>query len=100
MRQYFGRKLLIYFITFFLAVSVDWLIPRFMPGNPVEGMIARANLQAEAAKMIYTYYMQAFGLNIPIWQQYLNFWIAIFHGDFGTSIWLFPEPVLKIIKDA
>jgi peptide/nickel transport system permease protein len=39
-------------------------------------------------------------LNIPIWQQYLNFWIAIFHGDFGTSIWLFPEPVIKIIKDA
>jgi peptide/nickel transport system permease protein len=100
MRQYFGRKLLIYFITFFLAVSIDWLIPRFMPGNPVQGMIARANLSAESAKMIYSYYMQAFGLNIPIWQQYLNFWIAIFHGDFGTSIWLFPEPVLKIIKDA
>jgi peptide/nickel transport system permease protein len=100
MRQYFGRKLLIYFITFFLAVSIDWLIPRFMPGNPVQGMIARANLSAESAKMIYSYYMQAFGLNIPIWQQYLNFWIAIFHGDFGTSIWLFPEPVIKIIKDA
>ena len=100
MRQYFGRKLLIYFITFFLAVSIDWLIPRFMPGNPVQGMIARANLSAELAKMIYSYYMQAFGLNIPIWQQYLNFWIAIFHGDFGTSIWLFPEPVIKIIKDA
>lgn len=100
MRQYFGRKLLIYFITFFLAVSIDWLIPRFMPGNPVQGMIARANLSAEFAKMIYSYYMQAFGLNIPIWQQYLNFWIAIFHGDFGTSIWLFPEPVIKIIKDA
>ena len=47
MRQYFGRKLLIYFITFFLAVSIDWLIPRFMPGNPVQGMIARANLSAE-----------------------------------------------------
>jgi peptide/nickel transport system permease protein len=100
MRQYFGRKLLIYFITFFLAVSIDWLIPRFMPGNPVQGMIARANLSAESAKMIYSYYMQAFGLNIPIWQQYLNFWIAIFHGDFGTSIWLFPEPVIKIIRDA
>ena len=100
MRRYFERKLLIYLLTFFLAVSIDWLIPRFMPGNPVQGMIARANLQAEAAKMIYTYYMQAFGLNVPIWRQYLNFWIAIFHGDFGTSIWLFPEPVIKIIRDA
>ena len=100
MRQYFGRKVLIYVLTFFLAVSIDWLIPRFMPGNPVEGMIARANLKAESAKMIYSYYMQAFGLDVPIWRQYLNFWVAIFHGDFGTSIWLFPEPVIRVIKDA
>jgi peptide/nickel transport system permease protein len=100
MGRYFGRKLLIYILTFFLAVSIDWMIPRFMPGNPVAGLIARANLKAESAKMLYTYYMQAFGLDVPIWKQYLNFWVAIFHGDFGVSIWIFPEPVIKIIKDA
>ena len=33
MRKYFGRKLLIYLLTFFLAVTIDWLIPRFMPGK-------------------------------------------------------------------
>ncbi len=100
MRRYFGRKVLIYILTFFLAVSIDWLIPRFMPGNPVEVLIARANLKAEAAKMLFGYYMQAFGLNVPIWKQYLNFWVAILHGDFGTSIWVFPQPVIKLIKDA
>jgi peptide/nickel transport system permease protein len=99
-RRYFGRKLLIYLLTFVLAVTIDWLIPRFMPGNPIQGLISRANLKAEAAKLLYTYYMQAFGLDVPVWQQYLNFWNALFHGDLGVSVWLFPKPVLQIIMDA
>jgi peptide/nickel transport system permease protein len=100
MRRYFGRKLLIYILTFFLAVTIDWLIPRFMPGNPIQTLISRANLRAEAAKLIYSYYMQAFGLDVPVWQQYLNFWNALLHGDFGISVWLFPQPVIKIIMNA
>ena len=35
MRRYFARKLVTYILTFFVAVTVDWMIPRFMPGNPV-----------------------------------------------------------------
>ncbi len=100
MTRYFGRKLLIYLLTFVLAVTIDWLIPRFMPGNPIQGMISRAGLRAESAKLLYSYYMQAFGLDVPIWQQYVNFWNAIFHGDLGISIWLFPQPVSTIIARA
>lgn len=100
MRRYFARKALIYGLTFFLAVTIDWLIPRFMPGNPIQGLIARASLKAEAAKLLYTYYMQAFGLDVPIGQQYLNFWVALLHGDLGISVWLFPQPVSKIILRA
>jgi peptide/nickel transport system permease protein len=99
-KRYFGRKLLIYILTFFLAVTIDWLIPRFMPGNPIQTMIARFGLRAESAAAIYNYYTQAFGLDLPIWQQYLNFWNALFHGDLGTSVWLFPQPVVKIIANA
>ena len=100
MSRYFGRKLLIYALTFVLAVTIDWLIPRFMPGNPIQTMISRAGLKAESAKLIYTLYMRAFGLDVPIWQQYLNFWAALFHGDLGVSTWLFPTPVLTIIRRA
>ncbi len=100
MSKYFRRKLFIYVLTFFLAVTIDWLIPRFMPGNPIQVLIARANLKAESAKVVYSYYMRAFGLDVPIWSQYANFWNALFHGDFGTSLWLFPQPVIKIILRA
>jgi peptide/nickel transport system permease protein len=99
-RRYFGRKLFIYVLTFVLAVTIDWLIPRFMPGNPIQILISRAGLKAESAKLLYSYYMKAFGLDVPVWRQYLNFWIALFHGDLGISIWLFPQPVTKIIMRA
>lgn len=100
MRRYFGRKLLIYLLTFFIAVTIDWLIPRFMPGNPVQTMLSRAALRAEAAEVMYGYYTSAFGLDLPLWRQYLNFWIALFHGDLGTSVFLFPTPVTEVISNA
>jgi peptide/nickel transport system permease protein len=99
-RQYFARKLVTYILTFIVAVTVDWMIPRFMPGNPVQGMLGRMSLQPSAANAMMGYYLAAFGLNHPIWQQYLNFWVALFHGDLGRSVWLFPRPVTSIIWGA
>jgi len=99
-KRYFTRKLFIYILTFFFAVTIDWLIPRFMPGNPVQNLLARASLRAEAAEVMYGYFTRAFGLDVPIWQQYLNFWNALFHGDLGISVYLFPQPVIKVIMRA
>jgi peptide/nickel transport system permease protein len=99
-KRYFGRKVLIYILTFFLAVTIDWMIPRFMPGNPIRTMLSRAQLHAGAYEAIYDYYAGLFGLDLPIWQQYLNFWKALFHGDLGTSVLLFPQPVTKVIMNA
>jgi peptide/nickel transport system permease protein len=100
MRRYFGRKLLIYAVTFFVAVTVDWTIPRFMPGDPVQGMLSRASLRPESSQALYAYYTDLFGLNVPIWQQYLNFWTALLQGDLGISIWRFPQPVTTVLMQA
>ena len=100
MRRYFARKLAIYLVTFVVAVTVDWMIPRFMPGNPVQGMIGRMNLEPDAANSMMGFFLGAFGLDVPIWQQYLNFWGALFHGDLGISVWQFPTPVTSIIMGA
>jgi peptide/nickel transport system permease protein len=100
MRRYFGRKLLIYAVTFFVAVTIDWVIPRFMPGDPIQTMLSRASLRPEANQALQAYYTNVFGLDRPVWQQYLNFWTALLHGDLGVSIWLFPQPVTKVIMRA
>ena len=100
MKRYFGRKLFIYILTFFIAVTIDWMIPRFMPGNPVEVMLSRFGLRADAARAMNIYYTEVFGLDLPIWQQYLNFWKALFQGDLGISVFLFPTPVTQVILEA
>jgi len=99
-RQYFARKLAIYLVTFFVAVTIDWMIPRFMPGDPVQGMVSRMSLEPAAATRMMGFFLSAFGLDKPIWEQYLNFWAALAHGDLGISVWQFPTPVLNIILSA
>jgi len=99
-RQYFARKLAIYLVTFFVAVTIDWMIPRFMPGDPVQGMVSRMSLEPVAATRMMGFFLSAFGLDKPVWEQYLNFWAALAHGDLGISVWQFPTPVLNIILSA
>ena len=100
MRRYFGRKLLIYILTFFLAVTIDWLIPRFMPGDPIITMLSRVAMRPEATEILRSYFASAFGLDVPIWQQYINFWTALFQGDLGTSVYMFPTPVSQVLLRA
>ncbi|KAA3643523.1 MAG: ABC transporter permease [Chloroflexi bacterium] len=100
MKRYFGRKLLIYLLTFFLAVTIDWMIPRFMPGDPVSNMLTRTSVNSNAYEVMYDYYSHVFGLDVPVWQQYLNFWASLFRGDLGISTYLFPTPVTEVLLRA
>ena len=102
MRRYFGRKLIVYGLTFFIAATIDWLIPRFMPGDPVQSLVSRQGfgLSADSAQALADYYNRLFGLGLPIWQQYLNFWVALLHGDLGRSVYLTGRPVTSVILSA
>ena len=100
MKRYLARKVLIYLVTFWVAVTIDWAIPRFMPGDPVERLLSRMQAQPSATDALTGYYSQAFGFDVPIWQQYLNFWAALFHGELGLSIANFPTPVTELIFGA
>jgi peptide/nickel transport system permease protein len=100
MRRYLARKSLIYLVTFWVAVTIDWAIPRFMPGDPVQQLISRMQAQPQAQEALSGYYTEAFGFDVPIWKQYLNFWAALFNGDLGLSILYFPTPVSELILGA
>jgi peptide/nickel transport system permease protein len=100
-RRYFLRKLVVYLITFVVAVTVDWAIPHLMPGNPVLTLMGRIQIRdPETAANLYHHYMRAFNLDLPLWKQYLYFWVALFHGDLGVSIVQFPATVSSIVLHA
>ena len=101
MLRYFMRKLFVYGLTFFVAVTVDWAIPHLMPGNPVLALMSRIQAQdPRVAQNLYQHYMRAFNLDLPLWKQYWYFWVSLAHGDLGTSITQFPASVSSIILHA
>jgi peptide/nickel transport system permease protein len=98
--RYLTRKIVIYLVTFFVAVTIDWAIPRLMPGDPIQRLISRMQAQPSSQEALTGYYTKAFGFDVPVWKQYLNFWAALFHGDLGLSIANFPTPVSTLIMSA
>ncbi|WP_199037776.1 ABC transporter permease [Glycomyces salinus] len=101
MGRYFRRKLLIYGVTFVIAVTINFAIPRMMPGDPIARMLAQNKVSnVESAARMHAYYNDLFGLDVPLWQQYLNYWGALFQGDLGVSLFAFPSPVSSVVLDA
>jgi peptide/nickel transport system permease protein len=98
--RYLARKIAIYLVTFFVAVTVDWAIPRLMPGNPIDGLIARFQADSNAAPELHGYFTESFGLDKPLWEQYLSFWRGLLHGDLGPSITYIGSSVSELILQA
>lgn len=102
MRTYVVRRIGLLIVIVFIAFTANFLIPRLIPGNPIEAELAQQaaitgnqgfNVQA-AAKALDA----KFQLNKPVWQQYLAYWDDLFHLDLGYSIQNYPETVGAEIK--
>ncbi|GAB3743736.1 ABC transporter permease [Nocardiopsis nanhaiensis] len=98
MWRYIGRKSFIYLLTFIVAVTINWMIPRFMPGDPVRSMLNRAAIDdPDAMARMTTYYNELFALDRPLYEQYLSFWAGLFRGDLGISVMFYPQEVTDVI---
>ena len=83
MRRYLTRKILTYLLAFFIGVTIDWGIPRLMPGDPIQAMLSKFSLQSATYTAQYNLFAKTFGTNLPLWQQYLNYWKGMFTGNLG-----------------
>ena len=68
MTRYLARKSLLYLLTFWFAVTIDWLIPRLMPGDPIDGLIGRIQADSTASQELHGYFTESFELDQPLWQ--------------------------------
>ena len=98
MKKYFSKKLVIYLITFFVAVTINWVAPRLIPGNPIDTMLATYTGLSEGRALLQENLRQTFGLKGSLINQYLSFWKQILKGDLGQSITMYPRQVLDIVK--
>ncbi|XVU23448.1 ABC transporter permease [Actinoplanes sp. CA-054009] len=98
--RYFLQRIAFYLFTAWAAITLNFFIPRLVPGDPVQSLIAkyRGQLSTEAIQSLYV----LFGLDKQesLWQQYLDYWKQIFQGDLGLSFTFFPAPVSQVISQA
>jgi peptide/nickel transport system permease protein len=74
-----------------LVVSVVFLLIHLVPGDPIQQMLGEGAAAADLAAARHAY-----GLDLPLPQQYLNYWKGVLHGDLGQSI-RFNQNVGRII---
>ncbi len=97
--NYLLRRLLFYIIAGMAALTLNFFIPRLMPGDPAAIIFARfrGKLKPEAINAL----RETFGLtDEPLFGQYLSYLKSMAQGDLGISIAYFPEPVTNIISSA
>jgi peptide/nickel transport system permease protein len=85
----------------FAGISAAFFIAHLSPISPVEMIIGRVSGQSayspEAIEQLRDTLTEIFGLNVPLWQKYLNFWSRFFTGDLGPSLIAFPTPAINLI---
>ena len=90
------RRLSFYVVAIWVAVTVNFAIPRVMPGNAVDTMLAKfPNLDASSVRALQS----EFGTHAhgSLLSQYFTYLGDLAHGDLGVSVNQYPAKVTTII---
>ena len=97
--RYLIRRFGFYALAAWAAVTLNFFLPRLMPGDPATALFARfkGKLSPESIDALRA----AFGLTrAPLWRQYLTYLAHLVRGELGVSIAYFPSPVSRVIGSA
>lgn len=78
-----SRRILQYLLVLFVAVTLNFLLPRLMPGNPL-ALLAGVDVGMLSAEQRAEILADA-GLDQPLFRQYLTYWWDLLRGDWGYS---------------
>jgi len=93
------RRLSFYFVAFFIAISFNFLLPRLMPGDPIDALFAAAQGKMDPAQMDAVREMYGFMDGSPF-EQYIAYIKSVFTLDLGPSVLMFPINVTDVIGQA
>ncbi|GAA1593777.1 ABC transporter permease [Actinoplanes couchii] len=93
------RKLGFYLVALWAALTVNFAIPRMMPGDPVEIMLSKLGQKGPVTEDTREAIEALLGTGAgrPLWSQYRDYLAGLAHGDLGVSVVFFPAPVSTII---
>lgn len=97
--KYLLRKITLYAFIAWAALTLNFLIPRLMPGDPVALLVERLEGRIDPGAMAAI--AESYGLtDDPMHIQYWDYLTALSRGDLGLSIGFHPVPVADIVMDA
>ncbi|MGH3586894.1 MAG: ABC transporter permease, partial [Pseudonocardia sp.] len=97
--KYLLRKVLLYVFIAWAALTMNFLIPRLMPGDPISLLVERLNGRVDPAAM--SAIAESYGItDAPLLAQYGDYLRNLAHGDLGLSIGFYPVPVADIVMGA
>jgi peptide/nickel transport system permease protein len=95
--KFIARRLSFYLIAFWIAITLNFALPRLMPGDPASTLFASyaGRMTPEQLKGL----RNALGFtNQSIVQQYFTYLWNLAHGQLGLSYSHYPSPVTEVIR--
>ena len=93
------RRLFFYAVTAWAAITLNFILPRLMPGNPAQDLIERfaGKLSPAAIKAIRVLFGQP---HTSLLAQYITYWHNVITFNFGISYTYYPTPVVQVIRQS
>lgn len=103
LRKYLLRKVAWYVLALIVAIILNFVLPRLVPGNPVDAIVAKlsqSGAQSEQLARVHAQYVKQFGLDKSFIEQFWTYVVNLFHGDLGLSFAQYPAKVRGLIGQA
>ena len=96
--RFIVRRFSFYVVAFYIAVTLNFILPRLMPGDPASTLFAsyQGRMTPEQLKSLRASF--GFG-NENIVQQYLTYLSNLAHGNLALSYSHYPVPVTDVIRN-
>ena len=78
MARYLLKRLAMMLLTLLIVVTLTFFLMKLIPGSPLGNVMKLNHAQQVAVEKQY-------GLNQPVWRQYLTYLVGAVHGNFGMS---------------
>jgi len=101
--DYILRRFGLLILVVVTAATVNFFVPRMTPRNPVREKIIQMSTQGgfieQGIEEMVKEYERKFGLDRPLWQQYLSYIGDTLRLDLGYSLTAFPKRVMEQISE-
>lgn len=99
--KYVLNRIIQIFLCFMLIQVIIFLLPRAVPGNPIETLMARlietSATDPTALRDVEKMLLEYFEFDKPMHEQFINYMVNLLRGDLGKSVMYFPKSVNEVI---